>query len=260
MHGLASVATPTWRSSTMGTTGARRKFERHPTMPYGVLFLVLGGSLATLAFLQGGAGWALLWPALSFAAAGGAYLRGRPAMLGKRDGGTFAWWAPVLFGPFLLLTWSIWCIERTVSREDAANEVAPGVWVGRRPLAHEVPANIGAVVDLTAELPAAAGVRRRAGYVCVPVLDGTAPDAETLRSLMDRLRDEKGILLHCASGHGRSATVAAALMMARGLAGDVEEAEAQMRRARPGIRLRAGQRALVRRPTLWRSRRDLAQP
>jgi len=215
-------------------------------MRYGFLFLVLGVSIAGLGALFGGAGWILLWPAGSFSVVGVAYLRGRPGMLGKRADGTLAGWALALYGPCTLMTWSMWQIERRLSREDAANEVAPGLWVGRRPLVEELPDGVRMVVDLTAELPAARAVRRRAGYVCVPVLDGTAPSREVLRGLLDRLEGEGGVLVHCASGHGRSATVAAAIMIARGLASGVDEAEVEMRRGRSGVRLSAAQRELLR--------------
>lgn len=215
-------------------------------MRYGPLFLVLAASVACLGVLIGGPGLVLLWPALSFAIVGMTYLRRRPDMLGKRADGTHAPHAIALLAPYLVLAWSIWCLERALRREDACNEVAPGLWVGRRPLVHEIPASVRVVVDLAAELPGSARVRRREGYVVIPLLDGAAPAAETLRVLIERLRDEEGILVHCASGHGRSATVAAALLIARGHASDVDAAEAQMRVRRPGIRLNAAQREIVR--------------
>ncbi|WP_438040307.1 hypothetical protein [Sorangium sp. So ce128] len=85
----------------------------------------------------------LLWPALSFALVGAAYLARQPALPGKRVDGALAWWACLPFAP---------------------------------------------------------------------------------------------------SGHGRSATIAAALLLNRGLAASVSEAEAQLRLRRPGIRLNAAQR------------------
>jgi protein-tyrosine phosphatase len=214
-------------------------------MRYGLLFLVLGSSIAALGAVAGGAAWVLSWPALSFCLVGVAYLARRPAMLGKRPDGTIAAWSLPLLGPYFLLAWGIWHAERLRGRADAANEVAPALWVGRRPLSHELPAGVRRVVDLTAEFPAAIEVRRRAGYLCVPLLDGTALEIRTLRALLDRLRGEEGILLHCAAGRGRSAMVAAALLIERGLADDVEHAEAMLRQRRPGIRLNAAQRRLL---------------
>lgn len=58
-------------------------------------------------------------------------------------------------------------------------------------------------------------------------------------------RWQGGVYIHCASGHGRSATVAAAVLMVRGLAADAKAAENLMKRVRPGIRLSLGQRRLL---------------
>jgi len=211
-------------------------------MRYGFLFIALSASLCWFAVVLGGAGLVLFWPALSFLVLGAAYLARRPALLGKRPGGTLAWWALLLLGPYFLLTWATWHAERVLGREDCANEVARGLWVGRRPFARDLPDGVRVIVDLTAELPAAAAVRRHPGYLCVPTLDATAPEPSALRGLLERLRGEERAYLHCASGHGRSATVAAAVLLDRGLAAGVGEAEAQLRQRRPGIRLNAAQR------------------
>jgi hypothetical protein len=211
-------------------------------MRYGFWFSVLSASTLWLAIVVGSAGLVLLWPALSFFLVGAAYLARKPGLLGKRVDGTLAWWACLFLGPYFLLTWATWHAERLLGREDCANEVVPGLWVGRRPFAHELPDGVRVIVDMTAEFSAAATGHRSTGYLCVPTLDGTAPDEAALRELLDVLRDKEGVYLHCASGHGRSATVAAALLIIRGLAVDVEAAEAQLRQRRPGIRLNATQR------------------
>lgn len=216
-------------------------------MRYGLTFLALSAALAALAVLAGGAALVLLWPAMSFGLVGAAYLARRPALLGKRPDGTQAAWALVLLGPYFVLTWATWRAERALGWVDCANEVVPGLWVGRRPLGDELPAGVRLVVDMTAEFPAAAAVRRHPGYLCVPTLDGTGPEVERLRELLERLRGVDGVYLHCASGRGRSATLAAALLLERGLAADIDEVEAQLRQRRPGIRLNAAQRELLRR-------------
>lgn len=211
-------------------------------MRYGFLFIALSTSLFWLTVVTGGTGLALLWPVLSFALVGAAYLAHQPALLGKRLDGTLAWWAWLLLAPYFLLTWSTWHAARLLGREACASEVVPGLWVGRRPFGHELPEGVRVIVDMTAEFPAPAAVRRHPGYVCVPTLDGTAPEAGALRGLLDRLHGEEAIYLHCASGHGRSATVAAALLLSRGLAANVRDVEAQLRHRRPGIRLNGTQR------------------
>ncbi|AKT41252.1 dual specificity protein phosphatase family protein [Chondromyces crocatus] len=213
-------------------------------MRYGGSFLALSGSLAVLGGASGGSGLLLLWPALSFVVVGAAYVARRPGLLGKRTDGTVAWWAMVLLGPYFLLARGVWRALR-LGGKPCADEVSPALWVGRRPFAWELPEGVRVIVDLTAEFPADGAVGRHPGYHCVPTLDGTAPEGEVLVALVERLRGEEGVYLHCAAGHGRSATVAAALLLSRGLATTVDEAEAQLRRRRPGIRLNAAQRRVL---------------
>jgi protein-tyrosine phosphatase len=104
------------------------------------------------------------------------------------------------------------------------------------------------VVDLTAEFFAARGVRSGRDYLALPTLDGTAPDEVRFRTLLASLADHPGpVYIHCAAGYGRSALLAAALLLARGLAADARQAEARLREVRPGVRLKPPQRRLLRR-------------
>jgi protein-tyrosine phosphatase len=56
------------------------------------------------------------------------------------------------------------------------------------------------------------------------------------------------VFIHCAAGRRRSATLAAAVIIARGLARDVDAAEALMKLKRPVVRLGQQQRALLLKP------------
>jgi protein-tyrosine phosphatase len=150
--------------------------------------------------------------------------------------------------PYLLLTWFVWHVQRLLSREACCNEVAPGLWVGRRPSARELPPDVGLVVDLTAEFAAPRRIHHGRTYLCLPVLDAYAPSEEALRQLVQKVVAWPGaVYVHCAAGHGRSAMVAAAVLLTRGLAADVKQAEGLLRRARPGVRLTPAQRRLLRR-------------
>jgi protein-tyrosine phosphatase len=130
------------------------------------------------------------------------------------------------------------------------SEVRPGLWIGRRPLGGEIPEAARLVIDLTCEfgeLPAAIGDRR---YVNLPTLDAGTPDAAQFRAAVrEALGCEGGVYVHCALGHGRSALFVAALLMARGDADSVEDAEARIRAVRPAVRLNGLQRRFVERWT-----------
>jgi protein-tyrosine phosphatase len=219
-------------------------------MKYTLAFGILGVYLIVLAVYLGGPGWLLLWPGVSFLVLAAAYAGLGPRALGKRPDGRLAGWAVLLLLPYLLLTWAVWHLQRKVGREDCCNEVASGLWVGRRAFVKELPPGTSLVVDLTAEFPAPRGVRAGRTWLCVPTLDALAPDEQALRALVDQAAAWPGpVYIHCALGHGRSALAAAAVLIARGLAADARQAEAVVRRARPGVRLNKVQRRLLERIT-----------
>ena len=220
-------------------------------IPYAISFATIGAGFVALAVTRGGWWWLSVWPGLSFLIVAAAYAGGGPHWFGKGAGGRFAIWAWLLLGPFILFTWLTWHAARLLSREPAGHEVAPGVWVGRRAGPHELPPDTRLVVDLTCEMWAPRGVRLAGrSYVCSPTLDGTAPVDEAVHHLLEQVAAAPGaVYIHCAQGRGRSAALAAALLIARGAAGDVDEAEAVLRRARPTVRLNAMQRAWVTRIT-----------
>jgi hypothetical protein len=122
-------------------------------MKHGVLLLLLGGSFFYLAIERGGLHFLWIWPGLSFLAVACAYFGLGPRIFGKRSDGTLASFALVALLPYFLFTWGTWHLARLLIKEDCYNRVAPGLYLGRRPLAHELPTDIDAVVDLTAEFP-----------------------------------------------------------------------------------------------------------
>ncbi|HET7504705.1 MAG TPA: dual specificity protein phosphatase family protein [Kofleriaceae bacterium] len=189
--------------------------------------------------------WILLWPAAVLIAVAIIYLAPAPAAFGKRPDGTIAWWAWLLWAPIFGYMRLLHELARTVTDEPVASEVAPGVWVGRRPRPHELPAGVAIVVDLCAELPEPAAVVRGRAYLAIPTLDATSPTpariADAVDAMLAAASTGGAAFIHCAFGHGRSATVAAALLVRRGDA-TLEDVEQQMRARRPRIGLNAHQR------------------
>lgn len=215
-------------------------------MKYTLVFAAFSAYLVALAVHLGGLAWLLLWPALSFLLIAAAYAGLGTAVCGKRPDGGLAWWAVPLLFHYLLLTWGVWHLQRLLSREAACNEIAPGLWVGRRPLARELPPGTDLVVDLTSEFPEPRAVVAGRAYVCLPTLDALAPPVAAMRELVKQVAAWPGTaLVHCATGHGRSAVVAAAVLLARGLAADPKEAQRLVRKARPGVSLNRPQRRLL---------------
>ncbi|WP_435021186.1 dual specificity protein phosphatase family protein [Tundrisphaera sp. TA3] len=182
------------------------------------------------------------WSALSFGVMAVVYLGGGVQILGKRPDGRRAAWAWPLLGPYFALNGAGFALYRLSRRGDRPDPIAPGVWLGRRMTAAEA-RRAGmppwaSVLDLAAEFAEARPLREGVAYRSIPVLDGTAPASAELSEAVAWLMGRAGsgpILIHCALGHGRSATVAAAYLMAAGLAPDAASAMARIREARPGV-------------------------
>ena len=216
-------------------------------MRYATVFFVLGVLLIAQAMLVSPAvAWLPAWAGLSFLAVSAAYAGLGPRVFGKSREGRHALWARLLLAPYFLLYQLLWHIVRLIGREPASHRVAPGVYLGRRPLPAELPEDNVRVVDLCVEFPGVSRSDRCRHYSTLPTLDAGVSNVEEFRSLVAEVAaDDSPVYIHCASGHGRGAMFAAALLIARGRASNVDEAEAMIRLARPGVRLSPAQRAFV---------------
>jgi protein-tyrosine phosphatase len=207
---------------------------------------LIAAALAALAIW--GRVWILLWPAGVLFAVAFVYIAGKPGAFGKRLDGQHAWWAWLAWAPMFAYMRLMHEAARSLTREPVYDEVAPGILVGRRPRAHELPAGVAIVVDLCAELAELPAVVAKQRYLAIPTLDATSPTPAQLIAAVDAVRaaiaDGGTAFIHCAFGHGRSATVAAAVLVQRGDA-TLADVEAKMRARRPRIGLNAIQRAAL---------------
>jgi protein-tyrosine phosphatase len=201
---------------------------------------LIAAALIALALWTGA--WILLWPAAVLLAVAIVYLARAPRALGKRADGTLAWWAWIAWAPLLGYMRLLHELARALTGEPVADQVAAGVWVGRRPRAHELPDGIAIVVDLCAEMPEVAEVAHGRRYLAIPTLDAMSPTPAEIARAVDAMLDAGGpAFIHCAFGHGRSATVAAALLVRRGDA-TLDDVERMLRARRPRIGLNGQQR------------------
>jgi len=217
-------------------------------MRYAVLLSLLGAAQVALGFQVGR--WAPLfwWSGGSWILVGCAYGFLGPGVFGKRSDGRLTCWSTTLLFPFLAMTWILWHLQRLASREKQCVEVSPGLWLGRRCLSHELPPGIQLVADLTCEFSEPRGIVQRCRYLCLPTLDGAAPQEDRFRELVQTIAEfERPVYVHCALGHGRSATVVAAVLLARGICNTADEAELAVKEVRPGIEINQAQRSLLRR-------------
>lgn len=213
-------------------------------MSHGMLLSVLGVVLVVLGIFKGG--WFVIaaWLGCNFVVLGIAHGLRAHRVFGKRSDGTLPLWSRIVFLPFLLYTAAVWHIARLLSREPAQNVVADDIVIGRRLLPKEVAEDSANYIDLTAEFPEPSAIRRSAGYLCFPILDGSAPDPALLAKVVSRLSPGR-TFIHCAQGHGRTALFTLALMLKRGTVQNLAQGFKTLKRVRPGINLTSAQRRCI---------------
>jgi protein-tyrosine phosphatase len=208
-----------------------------------VLLPLLAAALAVFAFATGW--WVVLWPVVVLVATTIVYALRLPGAFLKRSDGTLPWFSWLVWAPLFTYQWIILEGGRRIMKEAISTEVGPGVYVARRPRLADLPPNIAIVVDLCAEFPAAPGITEGRTYLTIPTLDATAPTPAQITAAVDAVIAANGAaFIHCAHGHGRSATVAAAVLIRRGQA-TLEDVEAKMKALRPRVGLNSTQRAAL---------------
>ncbi|WP_043311953.1 phosphatase PAP2/dual specificity phosphatase family protein [Pseudomonas sp. ML96] len=194
---------------------------------------------AALVVNLGGAWLWLLWPCASLLLVALNYALFGAAGFQKRADGSLGSASTWLLAPYLL---GAWINSRLWTRKHPQpDQVVEGIWLGRVPSADEA-APFAAVLDLSAELPVHLPGKT---YRNLPLLDLVAPNTEACRQgaeLIEQLRQQGPLLVCCALGYSRSATLVAAWLLHSGRASSVEQAIELIRAARPQIVLGEAQR------------------
>lgn len=225
---------------------------------YGVLFLLLAGLVALTAVQSrfGLTRLGLMWTATSLVLLSVCYFSGRSALLGKHVDGTRGLWSWWLHWPYFAISASGMHLVRWTQPGAAFVQVAPQLFLGRRLTAAQASrfrASLGrdpvAVLDLAAEFPATSAFARLSGYRSVPLLDATAPPINVLSETVDwlvRQTREGPVYVHCALGHGRSATFVTAYLLATEQASTVDDALHIVRERRIRVGPNTSQREVLR--------------
>jgi protein-tyrosine phosphatase len=224
-------------------------------MKYGVAFLLNAGCFLAIAFWLGATlpravgiplAVGIAWLAIDFVWVAIAYFGLGAGAFGKRSDGTLSLLAIVALAPYLLLTWGLWHVVRLASRGDAWQRVTDRLIVGRRLLSYELPNDVMTVVDLTAEFVEPRAIRDGRRYLAFPMIDAGTADAEAFATFVRQIAVSEGVTyLHCAMGHGRTGTMAAAILVAAGEESTAERAVERLRRLRPGLALHERQREFL---------------
>lgn len=221
---------------------------------YAVIFLVLGGvCLVGMGVVGDWVGRVVCGSAgVAFVGVGVGYGKVGPTIFLKRGDGRLPLWSYLIFWPYHLLNWVGLGIFRLSGGENAFDEIVPGLYLGSRLTARDgeklCALGVQSVLDLTSELAEVKVLRTLPGYRCLPLLDTRAPSEEQLEGALGWLRERRAVgpvYVHCALGHGRSATVVAAYLLQTGHVKSVEDAVQHIVAQRPKIGLSASQRRLL---------------
>lgn len=187
--------------------------------------------------------------AASFALFGAAYVTSRPSLLGKQVDGRRRIAVTILIFPYLLLQALLYRLLRPIALPPA--KISERLVLGPRLMASDAALldqhGVTAILDLTAEFSEPASLIRGRSYKCVQVLDSEAPSPQDLSEALRWIGGQQGATyVHCALGHGRSATVVAAWLVHSGESTSLADALRRLKSLRPRARLNATQMASVR--------------
>lgn len=188
------------------------------------------------------------WPGVSLGIVAAGYLGLGPGVFAK-TGGRIALTAKLLLAPYLLALWLRRLTQFPPGYTD--DEILPGLRLGRTVKTDEAPAvirsGISAVLDLTCE-HSETKLLRELDYHNVQMLDLILTGVERIREAvgfaLDRMENGP-VYVHCAVGQGRSAIVATACVLAIDRSLSVEHACDLVKTARPSVKLRPRERALL---------------
>lgn len=191
-----------------------------------------GGIAFLLAGLGTAHGFILLWPAAALLMIAASYAGLGVSVFQKNNHGELSLSARGVLFPYLAGAWlsKAW-FSRRIPR---SSTICNGVVLGRFP---DKTLALAAVLDLTAEFHK--GSRKAEIWEAYPLMDLVVPGVRDIQQAVIKLRHlqqrHKSVLVCCALGLSRSATVVAAWLLSEGYAGSVSQAVALIKSQRPQV-------------------------
>jgi protein-tyrosine phosphatase len=213
------------------------------SLRYAFAFVSLAGPAILFGVSGGISGLVLVWFGATLLAVAANYALPNHCSIFRKTNGRLTIMRKIILLPFLALLYGTWHLLRKTSNEAPYAELAPGFLIGRRLLPSEYPP-IQTLVDLTAEFDE--HVPSGAKLLVFPILDGAPVNPEGLKAIARQIAaSAEPLYLHCAQGHGRTSMIAAAVLIERRLAANVNDALAQIANVRPGAKPNRDQRAAL---------------
>jgi protein-tyrosine phosphatase len=218
-------------------------------MSHGIIFLIAGIAMICVGMgLRNIAGFFPISLGIAFLGVGVSFVTGSPRYFFKRRDGRLSLLSYLLFWPYHLLNWISLAGWRLMSKEAAFDEIVPGLFLGSRLGGSDglrlQQRGVVSVLDLTCEFSEERCLRQAPAYLCIPLLDRSRPTGAELEQGIAFIRERikaGPVYVHCAMGHGRSATFVIGYLLAAGIEKDLDRAIDRVRSMRPRIKLHPGQ-------------------
>lgn len=233
---------------------------------------VLGLALIGLAAATLLNGWQYGWIgraitihfAVSFTLVGIAYFGVLPNIYAKRPDGIRPLWNQLLLLPYTLLAALSFRVSIWMANEAAIAQLERNLYFGRRLPGRDVEPGLAlgwiGVLDLAGEFTEDFRLRSLPHYLSLPVLDGSAPNLSQLEVATNWILETTQVgpvYVHCALGHGRTATILVAyLLRARSITNSAEGLT-RLKSLRQGVGLN---RAQLQALDLWVRKLELVSP
>ncbi|MCL9782972.1 phosphatase PAP2/dual specificity phosphatase family protein [Vibrio sp. S4M6] len=216
-----------------------RKYNPYPAQFRLASYYGFAGILfAVAANYWSGAALILIWPSVSLLLVGLNY-----AWIGglgwqKQPHGRLSLPAFIVFAPYLLGAWinsKLWTLGQS-----PANEIIPGVWLGRRPSGKQS-ATYAGLVDMCPELPVFVGDNTHyRHFATLDLLPLSAQQCWQAAKAIQSIRDKQcqPILVYCALGYSRSSVALMAWLLLSQYVRTPEQAKALIEKKRPQVVIR----------------------